>query len=227
MAIHNQVYLPETGTHSAPVAMEFLCNKKNFVCLFHTDNCHKPRLDTINTFYEMPRPAARNNNCKDGANCLCDVLHCGCPLESSLYIFYLWKTLVITSENRNINRPFSIGEDCGSKIQLPHVPDLQVTAFWAKSLQDICDIPVFSLYGGYATGLAQHTLKVKFRRLATITNSIIADHGVPIKLGIREETDNCMDIFKAAVGNAACNVANAEVAQHTRAEEYLHWEQYM
>ena len=209
--------------------MQFFLRKRgNYRCLFHYDNRHKVVADSVNCFTGIPYPPVIKNGSNDGTERQFNILNCGCPVESSLYAFYIWKTIEIRSLNTAIYTTFTMGDkhNQSKKQTWPAVADPRIQAFWAKSLSDVCDLPVFSLYGGFATNSTNHMLKVKYRQLLSLTNSIAEEHGVKISLEVAEgltiDQQRLFDEVIAEVGISTRAQVNASI----RSAAYMQMAQY-
>lgn len=192
MALTNQAYLPLSATHSAHVALEFFRNtSQNLVCLFHTDNRHSSAkvIDTDEKLTGLPGPVwmrSRFFNPTGPIQQYPDVLSCGCPLDQSLHMFLLWKTLFIKSKQPSLaNVWYSMG--VRPVLHTPHVPDNEFRSFWIQSLVKTNHVSVFASYQGGITK-EQARINLKLRQLQAL-EKVLRGMGMPLSIVIQDSAD--------------------------------------
>ena len=193
MVLTNQDYLPLSATHSAHVALEFLRNTShNFVCLFHNDNRHPGSrvLDSVTKLTGVPGPVWMRSNTFNPPGPIRqypDVLSCGCPLDQSLHMFFLWKTLFVKSQRPSLA---DMGYSMGVRpiLQTPHVPDNEFRSFWIHSLVKTNHISVYALYHGSNITKEQAKYNLKLRQLQAL-EKVLRGMGMPISISIEDSSD--------------------------------------
>lgn len=227
MAMTNQEYLSLSATHSAHVAVEFFRNQAlNLVCLFHTNNRHTgaKALDSSSQLTGVPGPVWMRSvhNKNPPKRQYPDVLSCGCPLDQSLHMFFLWKTLKVKSQRPNLSE-YTYTMGVREVLQTPRVPDNQFRSFWIHSLEKTNHISVFALYQGN-TSPAQAKINLKLRQFQAL-EKVLRGLGMPLSISIQddadaEETARWQQMYRDVMGTTAGD-SNEKVMADARANAML------